>query len=274
MKVAQKNVFSKILSASKEELEILEKILTIQVERWSMRSYGRKRTRYKEIIKEKFFSRKKLLLWSGLLELVESRFKDLDFEFVVVDVRSTDLSWPEKLSLPPGIDRRKYQTVTVSRAKRRSRGIIHIGTGGGKLEIGAAILWNLSPKRCIYMVPTTSLAAQTRTRLSQRLQTDIGLFGAGEHSFQEVTVCLAGSLWSRRKNPEVIKKLEECDLLLLDECHRVGSSSKQHTWSRVAQLCKNAYYRYGMSATPFREDPIGSHRLLAATGNVFAKFPS
>ena len=63
--------------------------------------------------------------------------------------------------------------------------------------------------------------------------------------------------------------LASFDALFLDECHR----SVAKTWTPVVTSCP-AYFRYGLSATPFKSDPITELKLVGATGEVFYSFPA
>jgi superfamily II DNA or RNA helicase len=56
--------------------------------------------------------------------------------------------------------------------------------------------------------------------------------------------------------------LQGVGLILLDECHSTGSSNR---WSKVANLCP-AFYRFGLSGTPYTGDPIRDLTLEGVTG--------
>ncbi len=56
---------------------------------------------------------------------------------------------------------------------------------------------------------------------------------------------------------------------VVHNCHRSAAT----TWFPVVTACP-AYYRYGLSATPFKSDPITELKLVGATGEVFYSFPA
>ncbi len=69
---------------------------------------------------------------------------------------------------------------------------------------------------------------------------------------------------------EVMREwLASFDALFLDEAHRSAAKS----WWPVVTTCP-AYYRFGLSATPFKSDPITELKLVGATGEVFYSFPA
>lgn len=119
---------------------------------------------------------------------------------------------------------------------------------------------------------TSSVFEQTIKNFENYLKIPIGRIGAGEKKIEKVTVALIQSLTEsistakpqyiatlikkakpKKKiiaRPELLEYLASIDCLISDECHHCSTDSIQ----AVSEACTNAYYRFGVSATPFRDD--------------------
>ena len=90
-----------------------------------------------------------------------------------------------------------------------------------------------------------SLCTQLRSEFEKFLGEPIGLVGGGIRDIQDITVFSAQSA-----TEEMVK---DTKLLLFDECHHLPCN----TLNDIGQWCINAYYRVGVSATPWRSDNSG-----------------
>ena len=87
-----------------------------------------------------------------------------------------------------------------------------------------------------------SLCTQLKSEFEKFLGEPIGLVGGGYRDVQDITVFSAQSA-----TEEMVK---DTKLLLFDECHHLPCN----TLNDVSKWCVNAYYRIGVSATPWRSD--------------------
>lgn len=107
--------------------------------------------------------------------------------------RPTASPGAHRWSLQPQFILRGYQEEVVNEAVRRGRGLIDIGTGGGKTLLAAAIIARLGLP-ALYLVTTRTLLEQTVRLLSAYLGTTPGIIGAGTCAPGPLTVALVQAL--------------------------------------------------------------------------------
>lgn len=217
---------------------------------------------------------------TGLLKLVVEFLDSRNWHYTVTDLREFESAenfvvelLDDKLgtiSLDQG--KYSYQAEAVEAALAAGRGVIRIGCGGGKSEVGAAIIASIG-KQSVWLTHRENLAYQARERLQMRLGKKIGLLGDGVEDLQEVTVAMVQTVNNILKAPEKRAKawhwLMNCQVLLGDEIHHVDGGSQ--TWYHGI-LSLPASWRIGLSATPkFTDEGL---YLLAVTGNVLYSKPS
>lgn len=151
-----------------------------------------------------------------------------------------------------GIELRPDQLRVIKKALKDGCGLLHVATGGGKTEIGAAIIKVLSEKRCLFLVHTKQLLKQARERIALRLGTieeHIGIIGDGRFEPKHITIATVQSLTRVRGDAQkkiIAKYLKTIDLLFLDETHHASAKSFYRLIQRI-----DAPWRFGMSGTPF-----------------------
>ncbi len=165
-----------------------------------------------------------------------------------------------------------YQGEALRASLSAGSGVVQIGTGGGKSEIGAAIIASYD-QQTVWLTHRENLAHQARARLQQRLQRPIGLLGDGVEDLQQITVAMVQTVNNVFKAPEKRAKawhwLMNCKGMIGDEIHHVDGGSQ--TWyGSILNL--PAKWRIGLSATP-KLDGEGLF-LLAVTGPVLYSLPS
>lgn len=223
---------------------------------------------------------------TGLLSLVVARAKEAG-----VDVH---MDWapgahilpaahdPARVRWPKRFKVRAYQATLVREAMAKGRGVIRAATSAGKTGMMAMLLRCLGDKpRGLVLVGSRALVRQTRDELSAWLREDVGEVAAGRRIVEpRVIVALVPSLAARVNKGWARHLLDNAQVLLLDECHRLRiagqggfSSRKQRIksgqWYELAMACK-APNRYGLSATPLKlGDPVQNWRLVGATGPLF-----
>lgn len=148
------------------------------------------------------------------------------------------------------------QRKPLELALQQERGILRLPTGGGKTYLLAALAAELNVK----MLVTThklDILEQIVDTLSELLPIPIGIVQGKTKDIQQVTVGMLPSLTSCLENqdhdPEaarVAEFVESAEALVTDEAHHLGSDS----YFKLANRCFNAYWRYGLTATPFRTD--------------------
>lgn len=172
--------------------------------------------------------------------------------------------------LPP---LRYYQEECVKLTVEIERGIIQHPTGSGKTVTSCAILANLGLPSLI-IVPNLILLNQTYNYMQSCFDSSlIGKIGEGDWNPKLFTVATAQTLWSRIRQQETKDFLNSVQLLIGDECHKINENEEHlpNTWYRVAMQCHNAFYRFGMSATPGKPGSLQRKLLEGITGCVIHK---
>lgn len=151
-----------------------------------------------------------------------------------------------------GVTLHDYQLRVIQSALESGCGLLHVATGGGKTEMGAAIIKVLIKERSLFLVHTKQLLHQARARIAERLGTieeHIGIIGDGRFEPKHITVATVQSLSQARGDAQkkvIAKYLKTIGLLILDETHHASAK----TFYRLVQRI-DAPWRFGMSGTPF-----------------------
>mgnify|MGYP002622027418 CR=1 FL=1 len=134
---------------------------------------------------------------------------------------------------------RDYQQEIIDRAT--SREIIQAATGAGKTFIMYSLIRKFSVKPTIVIAPKVSLAEQIKKEFESFSGQEIGICTGFTKNIKDITICTPQSV------PK--KLLKEAKAIFFDEAHNIPS----HTIYNVANQAINAYYRIGVSATPWRD---------------------
>ena len=149
------------------------------------------------------------------------------------------------------------------------RGLIKIGTGGGKTAIGATIAKILGAKT-IFLVHGKKLTRQNLDvfyRVFEGQEDLVGSITSDDWSPSLVTVASSDTLYSRMKNVDYEDKVNELIdgtvLTIADECHRATST----TFEKVINLI-NSPMRLGLSGTPNKQEDDRDLLLHSLTGPI------
>lgn len=223
---------------------------------------------------------------TGLLRKVRAVLTKHNIPFEIDDKRVKPTGFPLILK---NVKLRDYQEDCIKEMTRVGRGLIQVGTSGGKTVITSGILANLGVNSLV-IVPTRELLKQTSQELSKFLGIKVGIIGDGKKDIGKITVATFQSLttsedtkkrkfnydagrWAMIKAKKVVIRpdlkgyLESVECIYTDESHHLTASSLQ----QIYNACPNAYYRYGCSATPYKfssEDV----EVEAVTGRLLRKY--
>ena len=140
---------------------------------------------------------------TGLYGRVKKVLKREDVEFRVVDKRP-----PVTLgqSTPiHGIKFRDYQQQAIDESIKRQRGIVKIGTGGGKTNVIAGVVAKLNVPTLI-LIHKTDIYYQIIERLEQALKVPIGRIGESVCDIKPITVGMIQSIASSLKTGRKVKR--------------------------------------------------------------------
>ncbi len=223
------------------------------------------------------FSKRTYSFPTGLIRLVEEVLTAQKVPYTIIDAREKPQAQGSPLPLF-GDPLRDYQEHSLNEAIQCQRGILKIATGGGKTNIIAALTAKLNVPTLI-LIHKKDVFYQIIERLEQIIQQPIGRVGDGHCEVEKFTVGMIQTI-SRLYEPKRRKKkadvseadeeilvtkadqirhlVENSECVITDECHHVPSDS---FWD-VHRRAKKAYYKFGFSASPWRED--GAELLIEA----------
>lgn len=211
----------------------------------------------------KLYDARRARIATGLVRLVVGRAREKGIEVEIVDQRvkpaaAVRAGWGEWL--------RPYQREAVEKMLARGRGILMAPTGSGKTEIFAALTQAL-PIRWLVLVDTKDLMHQAAARIALRTFEQAGLCGEGYWDPRRVTVAtLQTLLQGGERVDELLNGIEgmigdEVQVLAADEFHK------------VAMATPNAWYRFGLSATPLEREDEKDYRAIEALGTLVHEIP-
>ena len=170
------------------------------------------------------------------------------------DLQDRRASWGKRVITFQG-DLREYQKRALEEMIRKQSGVLAAPCGSGKTCMGLALAayWG---EPTLILVHTLDLLHQMDENVQRWLGVTPGILGGGKWT-PEPTVTVATVQTLMRRKKELPKLAKSFGTLLLDEAHHVPAA----TFTKLIQKFP-AKYRYGLSATPERED--GLHPFLFA----------
>lgn len=213
----------------------------------------------------------------GLLPRVAEQLKRAGLEYKVEE--SAEMGWNHIAPLPPiqpGWTLRPYQTDVVDAAIGARRCMIRVATGGGKTPIAGHII-SILRTPTVFFVHTKDLLYQAIDTFRAMFGEEyVGQIGDGKiEAHAPITICTLQTAaralevdyekdsfaegdesWKDEETDAeghahfIRKLLDGAGLLIMDECHRVAAPTAMDVLGAV----RNAPYRIGMSASPWRDD--------------------
>lgn len=218
--------------------------------------------------------------FTGLLSYVRGILDKHNIEYEKIDRRDRPAqNYPElEFNPPSSYEERDYQTLTIDRAQQFTRGILEVCTGGGKTMIVTKLIGEIKIYPFVFYVLTKDLMDQAHNTLSRCLNQPIGKIGDGHCDIQKISVCTIQTailaLHSDQKKLKLntyqfddddkwdekgIENIEKAEWIrrylsslkgmYFDECHH----SAALTCKEIMMASPDAYWRFGGSATPYRE---------------------
>ena len=171
-----------------------------------------------------------------------------------------------KLKMSSKYELREYQKKVVDAAIENNVGIMQIPTGSGKTII-AGHIWKELERPGVFFVHTKDLLYQAIAFMEEMLEIPIGQIGDGKLNILPITVATIQTT-AKAMGYKVERELEEdmelendaamlirdtikkTEVAFFDECHHIPAE----TFYNIAINLPNAFFRYGLSATPYRSD--------------------
>ena len=229
--------------------------------------------------------------YTGLLSNVVEVLTKNGIDFVKTDLRERPAeNMPNLVFTPqPGYLEREYQQRTINAAYGRTRGILKVATGGGKTMIVVELISKIKTGPFMFYVLTKDLMEQAYSVLTRFLNVPIGRIGDGECDIQMINVCTIqtavrainldnkafkisdyqfdeedADAWKKdditsvEKMQAIRQVINASKGLYFDECHHAAATTVRD----VISSSPLAYWKFGGSATPFRED--GAEMMIQA----------
>ena len=208
-------------------------------------------------------------------------------------VREYEWEMNEKFKIRP------YQEEIIKKAVKDERGVIEMATGAGKTLVAASVVTKIGAKT-LFLVHNKTLLYQTISRLKEYItNVEIGQVGDGKFVLKPITVATIQTI--RNNLPEYVptprieddideeeslvlkyfpeeeivlevsqkdqfrKWISDIGVIIIDECQVVPANLFYNAVQTIP-----AYHRYGLSATPWRNDG-NDIKIEAAIGAKIAK---
>jgi superfamily II DNA or RNA helicase len=225
--------------------------------------------------------------YTGMMSDVLSILEASRIEYSIDDRRVVpEINLPHlELSQREDMETRPYQNYAVECSLKATRGIIQAATGSGKTYIITKLIASIKTAPFIFYVLSMDLLDQAYECLSENLNVPIGRVGAGHADIQDINVVMIQTAIKaiNRTNDkfdvskysydeeddwsdDTLEKSGRADAIeamvrgakgiYLDECHHAAS----RTSKEIVEASRDAYWKFGGSATPFRED--GAEKMI------------
>lgn len=163
-------------------------------------------------------------------------------------------------------EERPPQVAAIEACIAKERGVVQAATGVGKTDIARALISHFGLPT-LFIVPDAGLLQQSIVRFSDLGQ--VGQWGCGRAEVGgDVTVANMQSLASgdlrQEIEPELGAMLDHHAVLIVDEVHHLPAPGLY----RTCLACKNAYFRFGLSATAMTADQVANMKVMAAIGGI------
>lgn len=218
---------------------------------------------------------------TGLIPTVVGKlWKEYKISPTLVDNRKTIDFTPNDVS----VELRGYQVESFNKGITNNifgiwwpRGVFKLATGSGKTEL-AVSMYEYNPRPSLFIVNRKSLAVQTVDRFQEKYGWDCGRVFDKYHELDmnsHVVVATVQALMSRLGEKDLANYLLTTEQVFFDECHAICASvAKGNTFVKISNLLENAFFRWGLTATPFMKDNYSNWLLAGATGEILHEVSS
>lgn len=271
----QGNIFTEVSQATDEEVEWLRSKpsgLTYTNRKAFFDAAAEDKTRFFDVLENRFPA--------GFTEMVLGKAKAAGLDVQLIDARTQPHPVVGAQLAPRGVTAQAAvalgaplgwlhddQLEAANIAVAKTRGIVHMATGGGKTEVAIGIT-ELVPDACwLFLVHRGSLLQQTADRYELRTGRMAAQIGGGKKQLgKHFTVATFQTLAAMLRNEpkRAAALLARFTGVIVDECHVLPAAS---FWN-VAMALVNCHWRIGISATPLDRSDQRSVYSIAALGSV------
>jgi superfamily II DNA or RNA helicase len=270
MEIELGNFESKLIGATEAERDMVWNYLVVRTPKFT-RDFRTGRAQYEGEQAEHMFDLDQDTFPSGFATMVRRKLAERGVDCLLRDVRirPAEPDWGAKLDWL-----RDYQFEACQALVARTRGLLQMGTGGGKTEVITALLRIFPELKFVILVHRTKLMHDIVARIQLRAKEhglrpeDVGRYGDGYKELgHRITVCSFDSIKANRRNPAVREMLANAQAAIIDEAHTLAANS----FAGVMMELKNAYYRWGVSGTPLARGDKRSSITIGLLGPIVYK---
>ena len=217
---------------------------------------------------------------TGLLSKAVDFFRANNVQFERIDCRVLTPK-TDRYNMSPEFEHRDYQAEVVNKVvgvdggRGISRGIIMAATGSGKTSVACSIIAGIGVSPTIFYVPSIDLLKQAKDEIEKFVREngspiEVGIVGGGKKEIKDITVMTIqtavralGGVWVKYDEEDVnkddtdINDIKEDIKNLIHNCRLQIADEVQHWAAETCQIISDSsimcQYRFGMSATPFRD---------------------
>lgn len=167
----------------------------------------------------------------------------------------------------PNYKLRDFQIETVRKVIDRGRGVVKIGTGGGKTLTSASIINSFFRSKnnfkCLMIVPDLSLVKQTHDDFQEYGVEFTHSKWTGTNPLDmstNVVICNLGIIQSRYEDNQWIN---DVDILIIDEAHKVGRGNKVN---KILNSLKTPF-KIGLTGT-LPTDKADEYNIIGKIGDI------
>ncbi len=209
---------------------------------------------------------------AGLVPFVTQRLSAAGHSVQIEDTRVRPAPHPAIAPATLSATLMPHQEAAVNAAYEAGRGLIHHPVGSGKTLVLIELV-----RRCavpaLVLTHRKDLLHQLHGEFTTNLNIPglVGTIGGGRWHENWIVIGTFQSIHATLTNyPEQAREfLASRQAVLVDECHHIRAP----TYEAVMKAASNAFYRYGCSATPFRDgDPETRFKVEGWTGPVVSHY--
>lgn len=205
---------------------------------------------------------------AGLVGRVQEQLESEGYRVRIFDKRVAPVRHPKLLDGSIASTSREWQDGAFEAIQKHERGVIQAATGAGKTTVMAQNLAYLGQPSLV-LVNRATLAKQTLARFESIIKfphakSPFGLIGDGVWEPGLITVATFQTLHSMLSSDKAGMRqwLKNFKAFHADECHHIPAE----TFADLIDETEECYWRYGYSATPFKNDKETELKLVGATG--------
>ena len=163
---------------------------------------------------------------------------------------------------------RGYQQEMLDACLDKTVGVIQAKTGAGKTLFALSLILK-KQQSTLFLVNTIELANQAIESFVKHTnieKEDVGFIGSGKFSLKPITVALHQTM-ARLSDQQFEMLNDHVGMVIADEVHICPAKTYYNTMTRL-----KARYKWGISATPKREDGL-TRAIFFATGPLIHSVP-